>query len=219
LLLYRVTLHPGPGIDLHGEYAARRSAGIRPAILLLTNDVSARPDSPEYKAVTAEIERLAKAGNAVLALTPRPSPPGTEETKAPILGVFYLSELRAELVGKTLMGMRIDDALHGLDFLMSRPGVDRAKITARASGHFGLVLLHAAVLDSRLSHITIDHALVSYRSLLEAPLPIGAPEDILPGVLLLYDLPDLVKALGSRVTVNDSLNGTDDLSGAEVAKD
>jgi hypothetical protein len=68
-------------------------------------------------------------------------------------------------------------------------------ITAMASGHMGLVLLHAAVLDPRLSHITIDHVLTSYRSLLDAPFPIGAPEDIIPGVLLRYDIPDLTKAL------------------------
>ena len=117
-----------------------------------------------------------------------------------------------ELTGKTLMGMRIDDTLCALNYLALLPNVDGKNITAQASGHFGLVLLHAAVLDRRLSHITIDHALSSYRSLVEAPMPVGAPEDILPGVLLQYDLPDLVKALGSRVTVNDPVSGTDDLS-------
>ena len=110
------------------------------------------------------------------------------------------------------MGMRIDDTICALNFLASHAGVDAKKITAEASGHLGLVLLHAAVLDDRFSHITIDHSLSSYRSLVEAPMPVGAPEDILPGVLQQYDLPDLVKALGSRVTVNDPLDGTDDLS-------
>ncbi len=146
------------------------------------------------------------------ALAPRPSPPGTEETKAATLGVFYLTELRAELVGKPLMGMRIDDTLHAFDYLAAQPGVGGGTITARASGHLGLVLLHAAVLERRLSHITIDHSLSSYRSLVKAPMPVGAPEDILPGVLQQYDLPDLVKALGSRVTVKDPLDGTADLS-------
>ena len=76
----------------------------------------------------------------------------------------------------------------------------------------GLVLLHAAVLDRRLRHIAIDHVLTSYQSLLDAPLPIGAPEDIIPGVALRYDLPDLARALGSRLTETDALNGTEDLS-------
>ena len=212
-----VTLRSELGIKIHGELFGPHSPGTYPAILLLTNAASAPPESAEHKEMSAEIQRLTGAGNVVLALTPRPSPPGTEETKAPILGVFYLSELRAELTGKTLMGMRIDDTLCALNYLALLPGVDGKNITAQASGHLGLVLLHAAVLDRRLSHITIDHSLSSYRSLVEAPMPIGAPEDILPGVLRQYDLPDLVKALGSRVTVNDPLDGTADLSAKVLA--
>jgi hypothetical protein len=88
---------------------------------------------------------------------------------------------------------------------------DPNQITAQPSGHLGLVLLHAAALDSRIKHITIDHALESYSSLLQAPMPIDAPEDILPGVLLHYDIPDLVKALGSRATFTDPLPGTANL--------
>jgi hypothetical protein len=76
----------------------------------------------------------------------------------------------------------------------------------------GLILLHAAVLDSRLKHITIDHVLTSYRSLLAAPLPTGAPEDILPSVLLRYDIPNLVQSLGTRLTKTAPLQGADDLS-------
>jgi hypothetical protein len=76
----------------------------------------------------------------------------------------------------------------------------------------GLVLLHAAVLDPRLRHVTVDRVLSSYRSLIDAPLPTGAPEDILPGVLLQYDIPDLVHLLGARLTETNPLNGSEDLS-------
>ena len=34
------------------------------------------------------------------------------------------------------------------------------------------------------------------------PLPLDAPQDILPGVLRQYDIPDLVQVLGSSVTVH-----------------
>jgi hypothetical protein len=43
-------------------------------------------------------------------------------------------------------------------------------------------------------------------------MPIDAPEDILPGVLLHYDVPDLTQALGSRLTFTDPLGGTANLS-------
>jgi len=69
------------------------------------------------------------------------------------------------------------------------------------------------VLDSRIKHVTVDHVLESYASLLKAPMPVDAPQDILPGVLLKYDIPDLVRVLGDRVTVTDSLPGTANLSG------
>jgi hypothetical protein len=108
--------------------------------------------------------------------------------------------------------MRVDDAIQAIDVLSRRPDVNPSRISAIASGHLGLVLLHAAVLDHRLRPIAIDHVLTSYRSLVDAPLPIGAPEDVVPGVLLHYDIPDLVRVLGGRATVVNPLDGRKDLS-------
>jgi hypothetical protein len=182
----------------------------RPAVLLLRDNGM---DGPPYDATSSIDSRaLSKQGNFVLGFLPRPSPPGGEETKSPILGPFYMTELRAELVGKTLLGMRVDDVIHAVDYLAARRDIDPNNITAQASGHMGLVLLHAAVLDPRLKHITIDHTLESYDSLLKAPMPLDAPQDILPGVLLKYDIPDLVRVLGPRLTFNDPLPGTANLA-------
>ena len=113
---------------------------------------------------------------------------------------------RAELVGKTLLGLRVDDVISAVNFMQGSTTGDPNQITAQASGHLGLVLLHAAVLDPRLKHITVDHTIQSYRSLIEVPMPIDAPEDILPGVVRRYDIPDLVRELGPRLTFNDPLS-------------
>ncbi len=198
------TLSSESGIDLPILVATPTTPGRHPAVLLLTSQLPS--------ATTSEIQQLTAAGNVVLALTPRPSPPGNEETKAGILGPFYLTELRAELNGKTLLGMRVDDTIRAIDVLAGRPDVDPTRITAQASGHMGLVLLHAAVLDARLRQVHIDHSLESYKSLLEAPMPIDAPEDILPGVVRHYDIPDLLKALGTRATFTNPLPGTANLA-------
>jgi cephalosporin-C deacetylase-like acetyl esterase len=190
---------------------ARPNQPIRhPATLLLTDSLEehSRSNMGDKEAR----DRMNDAGTVYLAIIPRPSPSGTEETKASILGSFYLTGLRAELVGKTLLGLRVDDVIHAIDYLASRPDVDPNNITAVASGHLGLVLLHAAVLDPRLKHITIDHTLESYKSLLEAPMPIDVPEDILPGVLRHYDIPDLTRTLGPRLTLTNPLLGTANLS-------
>lgn len=198
-------------VKLRGELSVPQGSARHPAVLFLVPD-SIDGDSSIARANKAEFEALARAGNLVLAITPSPSPPGTDEMKSPVLGPFYLLSLRADLVGRTLLGLRVDDVIHATDYLASRPDVDPRRITGVASGHMGLVLLHAAVLDARLKHITIRHVLSSYRSLLEAPLPTGAPEDVVPGVLLHYDIPDLVRAVGTRVTETDPLPGTADLS-------
>ena len=202
---------PSDGIDLEGKIAIPEAAGRHPAVLFLLPS-SIDVDNEIARANKAKFVALAAAGNVVLAITPRPSPPGTDDMKAPLLGPFYLLSMRAGLVGRTLVGLRTDDAIGAVDYLAQRADVDPARISAVASEHMGVVLLHAAVLDRRLRHIAIDHALTSYRSLVDAPLPIGAPEDVIPGVMLRYDLPDLMRALGSRVTATDSLKGTDDLS-------
>jgi cephalosporin-C deacetylase-like acetyl esterase len=210
--------HTGPinlvsdgNIVLGGFLSVPQTGGRHPAVILLVPN-SILADSPIAQANKAAFDKLAANGNLVLAITPSPSPPGTDDMKSPLLGPFYLLSLRAELVNRTLLGMRTDDVIRIVDYLASRSDVDTRRITAIGSGHMGLVLLHAAVLDPRLAHITVNHVLSSYRSLLNAPLPIGASEDVLPGVLLHYDIPDLVRSLGPRLTEGSPLQGTEDLS-------
>jgi cephalosporin-C deacetylase-like acetyl esterase len=202
---------PSDGLDLEGDISVPSAPGRHPAVLFLVPG-SIDGDNDIAHVNKAKFDALAAQGNVVLALTPRPSPPGTDDMKTPLLGPFYLLSLRADLVGRTLVGLRADDAMRAVDYLAARADVDPARISAAGSGHMGLVLLHAAVLDHRLRHVDIDHVLVSYQSLLDAPMPTGAPEDIIPGVALHYDFPDLVRALGPRLTATDPLQGTDDLS-------
>lgn len=198
-------------ITLHGFLSVPQSGGRHPAVILLVSD-SIQADSPAARANRAEFDRLAAEGNVVLAITPAPSPPDTDDMKSPLLGPFYLLSLRAWLVKRTLLGMRTDDVIQIVDYLAGRSDVYASRISAIGSGHMGLVLLHAGVLDPRLTHVSVNHVLSSYRSLLNSPLPIGAAEDVLPGVLLHYDIPDLVRALGTRLSESSPLEGTEDLS-------
>ncbi|HWW96594.1 MAG TPA: hypothetical protein VNY74_02815, partial [Edaphobacter sp.] len=206
---HRFTLATAPGINIQAEFY-RPADGKHPMLLVMKDSLSPTLE-PSRTEEIKKFRALADAGTAVLVIAPRPSPPGNEETKASILGPFYLTELRAELVGKTLLGLRVDDVIAAVNFMQDSTTGDPNQITAQASGHLGLVLLHAAVLDPRIKHITIDHTLESYKSLLEAPMPIDAPEDILPGVLSHYDIPDLIKALGPRATITNPLPGTANL--------
>jgi hypothetical protein len=202
-ILHRLRITSEPGITVDAEFYRPTTEGKHPTLLLLRPDLS----DATFTQRTDEIARfrgMAKAGTAVFVLAPRPSPPGTEATKSPILGTYNMTEIRAEQVGKTLLGMRVDDVIRSIDFFSTGSTEDPNNITAEASGHLGLVLLHAAVLDPRLKHITVDYTLASYHALLQEPMPLDVPEDILPGVLLHYDIPDLTRLLGPRVSLGAS---------------
>ena len=199
---HRFTLATAPGIEIQAEFY-RPANGKHKALLILRDSLDPSLE-PRRAADIRNLRAIADAGTAVLVIAPRPSPPGTEEIKSPLLGPFYLTELRAELVGKTILGMRVDDVIAAINFLAGSETVDPRDITATASGHLALVLLHAAVLDPRLREISVNQisvqspTLESYRKLLNEPMPVDAPQDILPGVLLHYDIPDLARVLGAR---------------------
>jgi uncharacterized protein (TIGR03435 family) len=126
----------------------------------------------------------------------QPSPPGTESIKSPYLGSFNLLSLRAFLVGKTIVGIRTDDLLQEVDRLFANE--HPSSLTIHASGAFGVVALHAAVLDSRITHVEIDGAVPTYRSIVDDELHRNASEIVIPGVLQKYDIPDLQRAIEKR---------------------
>jgi cephalosporin-C deacetylase-like acetyl esterase len=187
------TLHSEEGVDLPGRWIAPPSAGKRPAVVVLSGEVP---------------EGLAGPDRVVLALAPRPSPAGSEAAKSPLQGSSYLLSLRAELVGRTLLGMRVDDIIRAIDWLAARPEVDPASITVYGKGGMGVALLHAAALDGRITRVVVEDTPGSYRAILDEPLHRDAPEIVVPGVLRHYDIADLIKAIAPRsVTVLEHLEG------------
>ena len=130
-------------------------SGRKPAVLLL---------NPQQ----GDFDRLAKSGHIVMTLEPRPSPPGTEGAKSPYLGTFNLLSLRAFLVGKTIVGMRVEDTIHAVDWLSARADVDASAITVYGNGPMGAVVLHAAALDSRIRSVIVENTLTSYRMILNS---------------------------------------------------
>ena len=177
------------GIRVNPREGYKKSTGQKAAVLLL--------GAPQE-----DLDRLTESGYIAVALEPRPSPPGTEGLKSPYLGTFNLLSLRAFLVGKTILGMRVEDTIHAIDELSARPNVDTAKITVYGNGAMGAVVLHAAALDSRIRRVLVENSLASYRSILDEPLHRNISEVMIPGVLRKYDIEDLIKAIAPRpVTV------------------
>jgi cephalosporin-C deacetylase-like acetyl esterase len=179
------------GVEWPASLAIPDGEGKKPAILLL---------SPE-PASDDDLGRLAKAGNIVFALQLPPGAKDAEGMKSPLLGPFYLATLRAFLVGKTLVGMRVEDVLRAADWLSTQSDVDAARMSAQGTGPMGIVLLHAAVLDPRITSVSLDRTLVSYRNAIEEPVTRDLAQSVIPGVLRHYDLDDLVMAIAPRTVV------------------
>ena len=211
-----ISLHTDPGIEVAALVAIPEGGSAKPAVLMLDSQPFGR-----LAMAGGDLDRLAKAGRIVMVLEPRPSPPGTEGLKSPLMGYFNLLSLRAFLVGKTIVGMRVDDTIHAMDWLCARPDVDRSAITAYGAGPEGVVLLHAAVLDTRIGRLVTENTLATYRMIIDQPIHRNVSEMVIPGVLRKYDTGDLLLAVYPRpVTVvnpQDAL-GTE-LSEAEYRKD
>lgn len=178
-------------MDLRTSFIAPEGDSHKPALLYLDSapidQIAARPDFATIK-----------SGRAVLLLQPRGTPGPSTGIQSPLLGPFNLISLRAMMVGKSLVGLRTDDAIRAVNWLASRPGVDPTTIVIYGNGPMGVVALHAAALDKRISRVVIENTLASYQTALNAPLTRNLPEIALSGVLRKYDLPGLMLAIAPR---------------------
>ena len=171
-------------------------ASAMPAILMMDTGPSSSLVAPG-----GDVDRLAKAGRIVMVFDARPTPPGTESIKSPYLGAFNLLSLRSFLVGKSIIGLRIDDTLRAVNWLAERRDVDRNAITVYGSGPLGMVALHAAVLDTRISKVVVANTLTSYRMIVDQPVHRNVSEIVIPGVLQHYDTTDLLTAIYPRQVI------------------
>jgi cephalosporin-C deacetylase-like acetyl esterase len=163
-------------------------------------------------AAVGEIESLVRSGNAVLAIDGS----GMGETRMPsasngsdwprYFGDFE-SAMTLLLSGKTLVGSRTRDITRGVDLLAGRNEIDRERIYGAAVEGGGVALLHAAAIDDRIRKIALDRTLVSYQSIVDHKIHRGVFEDVIPGVLKSYDLPDLARLVSPReLRIVDAVN-------------
>nr|MCR4824998.1 alpha/beta hydrolase family protein [Bacteroidales bacterium] len=106
-------------------------------------------------------------------------------------------------VGRPLPGQRVVDVLTLLDFCDQDEHLQGRPVRIRADGLCGPVVAHAAVLDKRITEATLSRSLRTWRSYLENPLQYDMLSNVVPGALRCYDLPDLVRLGGGRITYGD----------------
>lgn len=201
-----------PGLRVEGLYARVATRGRHPTMLFLSSEPQSTLSAPG-----GLFERWTQGGWNVLALEPRGSG-GTEDVKSPLTGDWTLLSLRALLVGRTPLGMRTDDGLTALNWLARRPEVDARRLEVYGVGALAPVALHVGVMDGRVGRVTSDGGILRYRDFVTRPISRNMAEVNLPGVLARYDLPDLVAALGPKVSVVNPVNSVGEpLTAAEVA--
>jgi cephalosporin-C deacetylase-like acetyl esterase len=106
--------------------------------------------------------------------------------------------MTALLTGSTLVGGRARDIVRGVEILAARPDVDSGRISGLGRQGGAIPLLHAAALEPRLGKLVLDGMLVSYDAAIRQRVNRNLFEQVIPGVLQWYDLPDLAAALAPR---------------------
>lgn len=197
-----------PGYRIH-KLAFETEPGITVPALLFEGDggASRKPAvlylNPAGKGAEAapggEIEAWVKAGNLVLAADLRGWGESAPPKKPGVYGGSYQPAMRAILVGKTMIGMQVFDALRLLDHLAQASGVDASRISVEGRGHGGIVGLYAAALEPRITRVNMRGSAGSYMEIVRSKLHENIIEIVVPGVLRDFDLPDLEAALGPRV--------------------
>jgi dienelactone hydrolase len=149
------------------------------------------------------IEALVRAGHLVLAVDPR----GVGETEArhkrewyrQLFGANGCEFFMAYLLGQPLVGMQAEDILVAARFLARYDGHTR-RVHLAATGRMGVAALHAAALEpDAFAALRLQGTLRTWTDLVGMPTRPDYLPTLVHGALKLYDLPDLARALGTKV--------------------
>jgi cephalosporin-C deacetylase-like acetyl esterase len=203
----KVVYESEPGILIPSLlYLPESGPARKPAVLIADGNGKSAP--------AKAAERLAASGAVVLSVDLR----GMGETRInPDLNDTefyryfgdYEDAMTAILMNRTLAAMRARDIVRGLDVLAAQPEVDPARLSGIGRHGAAVPLLYAAVFDPRLKSVSLEDMLLSYDAVATTPMQRKVFEDIVPGALLEYDLPDLVGAIAPRhVWISDPVTPT-----------
>ena len=189
-----------------------KGAGRKPAVVMFEEKRLPVPLYVQRSQSTAAIaEALARSGQIVMEVDPRDSPAANEGR--PFLGNWLTNE-RADLVGRNLAAMRAHDLLVAVDVLAARPDIDASSIRGYARGVKGVWLLLAAAVDQRLGKIWLDRTPWSIAAALEGPLTNHLFDAMIPRFALHWDFQDLVECYGRSPRALDRSHELDEPRGA-----
>ena len=197
----KLVIRPEEGIFLPALHFLPEGKEPAAAVLYVHEDGKAADAAPG-----GPIEDLVRGGKAVLAVDLR----GTGETQR--TGQRYFNpELHggdgqdyyvAYHLGRSYVGMRAEDLLVCARFLREKSGGDAPELVA--VGYLGSSALHAAALEPDLfSSVRLVRPLVSWANVVELGYSKNKLVNTVHGALTVYDLPDLARVVGEKLTIDD----------------
>ena len=215
---YRAVLHSRAFDPLPGQqwqFAVETEPGVQvllttfgPAHLTMhppTGDVTlyvGHTSGQEDAAGVPEVRRLAKGPRPLVVCDPRgigQSAPCTCGSKDffDLYGSDYLYAATGEMLGESVLGRRVHDVLGVIDLLRAK-GARRVDLLGRGLG--SITVTFAALLHPSRPRARVLDYLPSYELIATTPMA-RWPLSCLPrGVLGHFDLPDVHRALGRRLT-------------------
>jgi dienelactone hydrolase len=200
LTAQKITILPENGISLPVIlFLPKQNPSTGAALYLHENgkDAAAAPGGP--------IDKLVAAGRMVMAVDLR----GMGETQSKrgggdLFGSDTRDVLTAYLLGHSYVGMRAEDILNCARVLQKR---SQGPIDLIAVGHASVPALHAAALEPQLfGSVKLVRGLASWSNVIELGQSRNQLVNAVHGALTVYDLPDLARTLGDRLTIEEPLN-------------
>lgn len=151
------------------------------------------------------IEELLRGGHVVVTVDLRGQGESSSVGEVDALLTDWKTYYLAYLLGKPLLGIRVEDALAAADFVAyyERERDDPREVHLVGVGRSGVVALHAAALRPELfTSVTLRDVPDDWAALVSASVPAGQLETAVHGALAVYDLPDLIKLAGGREKVS-----------------
>jgi len=183
-----------PGVTIGAKLYLPHAPGRKQAVIMIEEKRLRVPLFVQLSQSTGPLaEAMASLGHIVLELDVRDSPAAYEGR--PFLGNWVTNQ-RADLIGRSLAAMRARDIVAAADLLSAR--ADVASIRGYARGAKGFWLLLAAAVDPRLSRLWLDRTPATFTTAFEAPLASFLFDVMIPGFARHWDLKDLVQAMGNR---------------------
>jgi cephalosporin-C deacetylase-like acetyl esterase/pimeloyl-ACP methyl ester carboxylesterase len=192
-----------PGIAVPGLLCSAGKETRGPLVIYLDGQGKAAAAAPGGR-----LEKLVKGGRTVLALdlrgmgetAPGKVPPGKSST----FGVDFKEAYIALHLNQPLLGQRVRDLLAVIGQVAADSS---AGVHLIATGSAGPIALHAAALDKRIKEVTLERSLISWTAVVRTPISQDQLTNVVPGVLAVYDLPDLAAAVAPRVlTIREAVD-------------